>query len=818
MFNGSWLLVGIVYAAAVWLARRAGADLPRRVATFFYLLVFIFLHQSLTRDFVNLPVDFLRTLPPWSFLTRDHVTLNPDMNDLVLQIVPWAHQVRESWLSFDVPLWNERSGAGYPLLANAQSSALSLIRLLSLPLPLGQSFAAEAAMKILIALTFTYLFCRRRGYSELASAIGAVCFGFCSFLIVWLHFPLVTVACFVPAALYAIDLIAERRSPGRVVFAAVLSAVMIFGGHPETVAHIFFISLLYTIWIVAVERPFSLRDSFRFLLTLGMALTAGALLAAPFLAPFAEAMTKSKRYHELQLVPNVIGYYSDWPSFIVLLQPKFFGDVPWEKAWGPATAESITGFAGTFGIAAWLALLIDTIARRRWRSREAFFVLGTLIVLGIILAWPVVSEVFHFVFQLAANARLRLLFCFLLAVMTAAAIDLARERPRPVLIGVLFSAAMLLFLLRSATFQLPWRHDAAVLAILPSVVVLFIAALLCVATRLRRSTWIAEGLTMLLAVAVIAELWNVSRGWNPNIRTAMMYPKTPLISALDELREKQPPNDPFRIVGAGPAFFVNVPAVYGFEDIRAHDPMAHGRYLGFLRTLADYETGQYFAKWENFETPLLDYLNVRYVVAPPAATLPGHWGYRMVYDARDGRIFENMTVLPRFYTVRNVILEFNNDRFLQRLKSHTEWPGTAILKNLPVENDQMRLDMLAPRPLDSPNATMSITSSRGNEATMRVTAPRYTLVVSSIPWWPGWKITRNGERVEPIRVNGSFLGFAVPKGTYDVRVWYSPITFWAGVWLSLAMAVGLAVYLVGRRHSSQRGVPPDHPDPSLRSG
>jgi uncharacterized membrane protein YfhO len=177
-----------------------------------------------------------------------------------------------------------------------------------------------------------------------------------------------------------------------------------------------------------------------------------------------------------------------------------------------------------------------------------------------------------------------------------------------------------------------------------------------------------------------------------------------------------------------------------------------------------------------------------------------------VYDGRDGRIFENTTVLPRFYTVRNVILEFNNDRFLQRLKSHVEWPNTAILKNLPVENDQMRLDMLAPRPLDSPNATMSIVSSRANNATLRVIAPRYTLVVSSIPWWPGWKITRNGERVEPIRVNGSFLGFAVPKGTYDVRVWYSPITFWAGVWLSLATAVALAVLLLRHGSSLRRDV------------
>ena len=107
MFNASWLLVAAVYAVAVWLTRRAGIDLPRRVTLLFYLLVLLFLREGLTRNYVNLPVDFLRTLPPWSHLTRNHTAHNSEMNDLVLQIVPWAHQARESWRSFEAPLWNQ---------------------------------------------------------------------------------------------------------------------------------------------------------------------------------------------------------------------------------------------------------------------------------------------------------------------------------------------------------------------------------------------------------------------------------------------------------------------------------------------------------------------------------------------------------------------------------------------------------------------------------------------------------------------------------------------------------------------------------------
>ena len=124
-----------------------------------------------------------------------------------------------------------------------QSAAFSPLRLLALPLPLGQSFTAEAAMKLLIALTFTFLFCRRRGYSEIASAVGAIAFAFSTFVIIWLHFPHATVAAYLPAVLLQIDLLSERITYGRFVFAVVLWAWILFGGHPETASHIFFLAL-----------------------------------------------------------------------------------------------------------------------------------------------------------------------------------------------------------------------------------------------------------------------------------------------------------------------------------------------------------------------------------------------------------------------------------------------------------------------------------------------------------------------------------------------------------------------------------------------
>ena len=786
MFNPTWFYVGAIYAAAVWLARRAKIDLPLRVAVFFYALVFVFLYLPLTQDYVNIPVDFLKTLPPWAHMVREHSSSNGMMNDIVLQIVPWAHQVREAWRSLTPPLWNELSASGYPLLANPQSSALSPLRILALPLNLGHAMTGEGAMKILIALTFTFLFCRRRGYSELASAIGGVAFGFSTFIITWLHFPLVTAACLLPVVLYIVDLLAEEITYRRFVAAAAVWAAMLFAGHPETAAHTFFIALMYVLWIVLVERR---ANALKFLGVLALALVVAALLAAPLLGPFAEALTKSKRFQELEAnPPGALVPFSDWPCFKVLLQPHFFGEMPYEPPWGPAHPESITGFAGYLGVAAWFAILANVIATRAWRSRELFFALAALLILGVIMSWPGVREVFHFVFRLAANARIRLLIALLLAIQTAALVDLIQRGKRlAVLIGILAASALLLYVFADTHFTNAYRHDTAVLAMLPSIAVLLIAA---IATIVRRNHFAL----MLLLVAITAELWEIHRDWNPTIPNRWMYPRTPILEKMDELHAKAPATEPFRIVGAGPTFFPNLNGAYGYEDIRPHDPMANGRYIGLVRHIVpSYDADDYFARWNDFETRFLDYLNVRYVMTPWMGELPPH-KFALVYDGRDGRIFENRTVLPRFYPVRNVIIDFNDDSFYRRLRENEEWNQTAILDKLELENRQQHDDFFNPRSPDAPIAASKILEASPTRYRIHVKAPRYSLIVSSIPWWPGWKVERNGARVDPIRVNGGFLGFAVPAGELDVRVWYDPWTFRLGVIISVATLIALIAF------------------------
>jgi hypothetical protein len=162
--------------------------------------------------------------------------------------------------------------------------------------------------------------------------------------------------------------------------------------------------------------------------------------------------------------------------------------------------------------------------------------------------------------------------------------------------------------------------------------------------------------------------------------------------------------------------------------------------------------------------------------------------------------------------VRNVFVEFRKDALYTRLREFQDWSSGAFLDELKTKDRQLVDDFLKPRPDNAPIAVAKIVNATPTDYRIRTTAPRWSLVVSSIPFWPGWKVTVDGKRVEPMRVNAVFLGFPIPRGEHDVRVWYAPISFWGGVWISALTAIALIVFRKRLSGTFYSAVPePPHP-------
>jgi hypothetical protein len=631
--NVTWLYVGVLYALGVWLARRGGVELPRRVALVFYLLTVAFLFRPMTGDFVNIATDVPQLIPPWSAsapgFTKYQVS-NFETQDVPMQLVPWMHQVREAWRHGRLPLWNHLTGCGYTLLGNGQTQALSPLRLLALPLPLKYAITAEGAMKILIALTFTFLYCRRR-FGILPSAIAAICFGFGPFVVVWLHFAIATTAVFLPAVLYAIDLLAEKRTPARFAFMAVTGTLVVLGGHPETGLHIAAFAALYLLVGVRASRPQPAgvppggetrsggtpdrrgRDV-RTPLVFAAAALVAALLALPLLVAMGEAIPQSYRYQQVKQWSREVPF-SDFPSLALLAQPRLFGRR------NPAGAESITGFAGILGIAAWLGVaccLLPVAWRRLRRSppgngepatgnvrEELFFAAASLFVFLVLANWHPATRIADVVFGLAANMRLRFLLAFMLAVLTAALVE--RVRGVALGLGLAFAASVLVYVGRHFGFA----------GAVPSVVALAAGTLLFFR---REFAWV-------VLAAVTVEIWAVTIGWNPVRPASTFYPRTPLIDAVTRVRGQ--------VVGIGSVLFPNTNVIFGIEDARFHDPMVPARYVQAMSL----DASGYYVKWT-------DSRDFRWVLTDPGKDAP----YVLRYDGPDGRLYENPRGRGRFYS------------------------------------------------------------------------------------------------------------------------------------------------------------------------
>jgi hypothetical protein len=489
---------------------------------------------------------------------------------------------------------------------------------------------------------------------------------------------------------------------------------------------------------------------------LAIALAAAILIASPFLAPFAEAVTRSLRWAEVKKHVWLGVPFSDPASLVLLLQPRLYGGRP--VPWGPASCETITGFAGILGIAGAVAMIVC----RQWRDRRFAFVIAALIALGIVFDVKFVSTPAHALLPFVALARFRFVLCWCGAVFTAYIID---RMSRPA-IGIAAAGLVWLFV----TWNFPDRRTElmSLRDAIPSVVVLIVAFIGALIPRAK----------LLIPVAIVIELLAVNRNWNPTFPADKFYPRTPLIEALTHLSR-----DGSRIAGIGEPLYPNTGAIFGFRDVRAHDPMESARYDELLVRTFGYDLNNYYAKWP--DTPLLDRLDARWIVTKAGEQLPR---YRLVYDGDDGRVFEN----PYAFVVSQRKAPHAADAVATRPSPGLRPPSPRSrgARGNISSSPSPRLRGEGARRADEGRAARDVAHvADGSFAALR--RLRMTggadLLVTSIVSYPGWR--SNVGRV--VTVDGLWVGVIVPSGTRDVTLRYAPASFWVGVVASILTLIAL---------------------------
>lgn len=461
------------------------------------------------------------------------------LDDLKIIYYPLEKAYAEFQHNWQLPLWSNEFGFGHPLLAWGQLGFFTplhvLLRLIGFhPLTLLQ---ISIASYFLIGLLGFYALLRRRHFSEIPSAVGAIVFVFSGFSIGHLnHVNFYTGTMLLPwLVLAALRVVEHPVLRSNLTLAAIATAIVL-SAQPQVVLLTFIAAAIIGACFLA-EYATSWRH---FGKVMGHTVIAGllALCISSFaILPLWEFIPETERAEALSRQELVEFSYPPVHA-VTLILPYFFGNH--STHWGAKGFQELAAFVGIIPLALAGAALTQ---RRRWRAEHAAG--GLLVALSILLALGKYSPLYHYLVEklifssFAIASRFVFFFDIGIALLATAGIEafLHGSRRKKIWFGISALAFPLIllspFLMRvweegveQHELRYLWEHnDPHILLVAFSIIFLVIALVVHGKGGRRVQMY---GLSILTVVTLLSYAWN----YNPTTPATTAFAVSPLEEAV----------------------------------------------------------------------------------------------------------------------------------------------------------------------------------------------------------------------------------------------------------------------------------------------
>lgn len=789
----------------LWLVHRFVRPLSATAALWLALLPLALPGAALVRGQVYAPMDLLYLHAPWSDVAEAQ-GVEPQSSiagDLPFQIVPWHLAVRDAWAAGDWPLWNPYMLSGDLLAASAQPAPYHPINLLSLLLPLDLSLTFQAAAMLLLAAAGGFVFCRELECGELASLVGAAAWMLSGFLVFWLLWPMHSAVATLPWIVAGV-----HRLPRFGLLATGLT-LLLLSGHPESMLHVVATGCIYGLFVLVQRfRRLGVTPRARFrgaARIVAAAVLAGGIagsLGAIHLLPIVDALPETAMYELRRTLFAEQDHSVPWivarERVTTAVLPFRFG-ISWTEEKLPASGFFIpmsSAYVGT--VALGLALFGLWTGRRKALT----WFLATWAVVGV-LAGAGAPGVTHAMsalpfFDLSIHRRWVFAAAWALATLAALGVDaLLRRGGKAARADLLRLAACLAASSAVAAVAL-WEnwaemraptdggtgpgdglsvdflvHHGLLLILVP------VAAVACVFAARRFPRISLRHVGWLLLWLVVGQRAVESAGRFPSLDRDDAFPEVPILSAIP------PAETPERVVGIGFTFLANTSAFYGLEDVRGYQPMSSRIYTQTF-SLWDTQPNVFFNQVSDLRSPFLDFLGVRWAIAP--RNVSGGDGWQRVDVSRSVQLMKNADALPRAFLPTRVVLEQGGA--FSRMRNVKDFSHIAFI-------DTPKPNVAAATPFANGRGRVT-TTRRGTGLRLELDLQDEAWVVISEPHWRGWRAVRrgaDGQRTElPVHTaNLAFLALHLPAGESEVELFFSPTSFRVGRAITLGMLGMLGV-------------------------
>ncbi|NLE45952.1 MAG: oligosaccharide flippase family protein [Chloroflexi bacterium] len=316
-------------------------------------------------------------------------------------------------------------------------------------------------------------------------------------------------------------------------------------------------------------------------------------------------------------------------------------------------------------------------------------------------------------------------------------------------------------------------------------------------SRCRILVWRWPAWRILALVLLLADFFSFGAGVNPAVQWQLLQYVPPVVEFLQQdtslwrYATFTPP-------GTTKTMNANVGMLYDLQCVAGYDSLFSAEYARYMDLIETQDEQQYnriasFRNWASLDSPLTDLLNVKYIITE--VEIPNPAKYRQVYQDESVRVYENLAVMPRAFTLPRSAGIVADD-VADALRTH-DVRHYVILESADAVPAAVRATAADAAP-------QSIVNYAPNELIVHADAAIPSWLVIADSYDLGWKafIRPQGsgdeleQQVEVWRVDGAFRGVSLEPGSWIVRFKYSPDSVKLGGFIAF-IAVILMLFLVG---------------------
>lgn len=698
-----------------------------------------------------------------------------------------------------LPLWERNASAGWPLIADPYYGTFYPPNVLFARSLFGpvRGLGFSIALHVLGAGLFMYWLLRRRQLPPAVALLGAASLAFGGFMVVRIrHIIFAQMMAYLPLLLCGVEgFLNTRRVRELVLIAAALGLSLLCGALPLLP----YAALLITAYVLprCLRAEATWRGRIAVLAPLGAAALCGLLLAGAQLVPTVAHLPQTPRSLGASFQFAASYAWPDWGYVGTLLLPDLYGGEQRHEWFGRFNHWEMAGYyAG-----AWVVLLAPlALVLVRGRRRAELWGLALVSGLAVLLALGTRTPLLRWFFDHvplfgALRCPTRALIMWLLAAPILAAEALHAHLAEPVhdrrrgsvafaLLLALGGAAGFFALRRgvhapnvAATLR-AFAHFTLVLGLGAAVLLLRRGGRL----RAPAAAWALSLLTLVECVAL-------GRTW-VQPKPADWAPGTERFAALDWLLLQPRPEgsavaDRMSPLAEGPFRLLNAGMTYDRESASGYDSMLVWRYGHLIwilnngrpypHKLLEHDLAATVVK--NWSSPLVDLLNIRYILAPyalqphwieryaPRTTEPLHARHEPLWD-RQLRVFENPRALPRAFVLYDFEVHPDDAQHAQALTRLD--PRKKVL----LDREPVPAPPTTPADRERPLVPARVTRADATRVRIEAVTDVPGVLVLSETSYPGWTATLDGREVPILRADYAFRGVALPAGRHVVEMSY----------------------------------------------